>query len=252
MTPRADVPYEAFAYAYDRALGERFSAPCARVIDEVLIRHRPAGHQHLDIACGTALAIPHLEETGFRSTGVDFSLSMLQQARRRSPRLVGGDIRRLPFRGSFDLLTCLYDSLNHLLDPEQLTEAFRSIRGVMNHGSLFLFDMNHPDIYPAIWGTKEPFVSSGSDHLLRMHTRFSRRERIATATVTGWARVPGQKRLAIDEVHRQRAYDEEEIRRCLGAASIEVVEFIPFDPFGEVGTIAARGVKMFFVCRTRR
>jgi SAM-dependent methyltransferase len=250
MTPRsADDPYGAFALVYDKALGERFSVAASRALDSLLVRYRPAGNRHLDLACGTAITVSHLERRGFRSTGVDFSIPMLQQARRRTRHLVAGDLRRLPFRGSFDLLTCLYDSLNHILDRKCLTEAFRSIRGAMGNGSVLLFDMNHPDIYSTIWTMKEPYISSGSDYLLRMHTRFNRRSQIGTAAVSGWVRQAGRKRIEINEVHRQRAYSEGEIRRCLGAASIEVAERIDFDPFRGAGTIAAVGVKMLFVCR---
>jgi SAM-dependent methyltransferase len=245
----ADIPYEAFAVAYDRALGERFFAALAPMLDDAIDRHGLAGGRHLDLACGTALAIPHLEARGFRSTGVDFSMAMLRQARTRSSLLVAGDLRRLPLSGLFDVLTCLYDSLNHLLEPQELTLAFRSIRSVMGERSLLLFDMNHPDIYPAVWGTKEPYVASGPDYLLRMHTRFDKRAGIGTAVVTGWSRKPGGGRIEIEEVHRQRSYDETAIRACLRAGGIEVIEVIGFDPFDELKTLRARGVKMFFVCR---
>ena len=30
----------------------------------------------------------------------------------------------------------------------------------MNARSQFLFDFNHPDIYPEIWGLREPFVAA--------------------------------------------------------------------------------------------
>jgi SAM-dependent methyltransferase len=246
--PANDTVYEAFAYAYDKALGSRFFAAASRLLDELLPQYVIEAQTHLDVACGTALAMTYFENRGFRSTGVDLSLSMLQLARRRSSRLVAGDFRALPFRTAFGCITCLYDSFNHLLEPKDLVAAFRAVRAVMDDGSLFLFDMNHPDVYPEVWGLAEPFVSTGVDYRLDMATSYRKRERIGTAVVRGWAIVPAGLRVEIDETHVQRAYSEREIRDCLREAGLRAVQVVDFDPYEELGTMEADGVKLFFVC----
>jgi len=163
----ATESYGAFAYAYDQALGERYFRSVRRLLAEVLDRyphHGPdAPATHLDIACGTGLAIPFFSERGFVSTGLDLSPVMLNVARKRTQQLVAGDARLMPLRGTFSRITCLYDSLNHLLMPRDLEMSFREIRALMGPDSLFLFDMNHPEIYPEVWGMKEPFVDEGRD-----------------------------------------------------------------------------------------
>lgn len=148
--------YGAFAYAYDQALGERYFRAVRRLLADVLDRYPSASMTHLDVCCGTGLAMPFFAGRGFVSTGVDISPVMLNVARKRARRLVGGDTRALPLRTAFSRITCLYDSLNHLLDPRDLAAAFREIAGVMDGDSLFIFDMNHPEIYPEVWGMKEP------------------------------------------------------------------------------------------------
>ncbi|HWW61421.1 MAG TPA: class I SAM-dependent methyltransferase, partial [Thermoanaerobaculia bacterium] len=123
--------YASFAYAYDKALGARFFRAVRRVLDDALEKHPTPKRTHLDIACGTALAVEHMRAKGWRSTGVDASLPMLHVARPRASRLIAGDIRSLPLRSTFARITCLYDSLNHMLEREELVAAFRSVRGVM-------------------------------------------------------------------------------------------------------------------------
>jgi hypothetical protein len=248
--PAKDPVYDAFAYAYDQALGSRFSGAAARLLDEILPQYEIGAKTHLDVACGTALTMSYFESRGFRSAGVDLSLSMLQLARRRVRSVVAGDFRALPFRTTFGCVTCLYDSLNHMLERQELVDAFRAVRGVMNDESLFLFDMNHPDVYPEVWGLAEPFIATGVDYRLDMATSFRPRSRIATALVRGWAIVPpADVRVVIDEVHHQRAYSEREIRDCLRDAGLSVVQVVDFDPYEELGTMEAEGVKLFFVCR---
>lgn len=241
--------YGAFAYAYDQALGEMFFKAVRRVLEDVLERYPASARTHLDVACGTALAVAYFENKGYQSIGVDASMAMLTVGKRRAATLVAGDFRALPFRGTFARITSLYDSLNHVEVRDDLRAVFRSVRSLMSEESLFLFDMNHPDVYPAIWGMREPYISTGPDHHLEIATKYRARDRIAHGLVTGWAKLPRGGEVKIRETHRQRAWSESEIRLLLGQAGLEAIEVIDFDPFQDITEIDAEGVKMFFVCR---
>lgn len=242
--------YGAFAYAYDRALGQRFFAAVRRLLDDALEQYPTPKRTHLDLACGTGLAVEEFRRRGWTSTGIDASVEMLDIARPRAPRVIAGDLRALPLRAKFARITCLYDSLNHLLDPNDLAAAFKSVSGVMDHDSLFLFDMNHPEIYPAVWGISAPFVAKGRDYHLEIATTYRTREKLGRAHVTGWAKIGG-KQIPIDEQHRQRAYSEREIHKALDAAGLAPVDVIDFDPYGEAEAVDAPTVKLFFVCRKK-
>jgi SAM-dependent methyltransferase len=240
----SEEAYDAFAYAYDQALGVRFFKAARRLLDQTLARYPTPKRTHLDVACGTGMAVEYFRERGWKSVGVDASLPMLQIGGGG----VCGDMRRLPFRGRFARVTCLYDSLNHLLETEDLIAAFRSIRGVMDEDALFLFDVNHPDIYPEVWGLADPFVAAGRDYQLEIATSYRARERLARAVVSGWAKVGGMK-VTIAENHLQRAYSEREITKALAKADLAPVDVIDFDPYGEAENVDAATVKLFFVCR---
>lgn len=247
---RSSEAYGAFAYAYDKALGARFFKAAQRLLDETLERYPTAKRTHLDLACGTGLALDYFRALGWRSLGVDASLPMLDIARRRSRRLVAGDLRALPLRGRFARITCLYDSLNHMLERDDLVASFHSVRRVMDSDSLFLFDMNHPEIYPEVWGMSEPFVAAGNDYRLEIATSYRSREKIGRAKVTGWARIGG-RRIDIQEQHLQRAYSERDITKALAEADLLPVDVIDFDPYGEASAIEAQTVKLFFVVRPK-
>src|SRR5205085_9871609 len=117
-------------------------------------------------------------------------------------------------------VTCLYDSLNHLKSRNELVSTFRGVADVMDEESLLLFDVNHPDIYPAIWGSDHPFIADGSNFHLEMATKYRSRDRIASAMVTGWADLPSGERVRIRERRAQRAYSEREIVDALVAAGL--------------------------------
>ena len=242
--------YGGFGYAYVKGLGERMFRSVQRLLDETLERFPTPKRTHLDLACGTGLVLDAFRTRGWKSTGIDASLAMLQVAHRRLPRVAAGDLRALPLRAKFARITCLYDSLNHMLDAGDLETAFRSVRGVMSEDSLFLFDVNHPEIYPEVWGISEPYIAKGPDYHLEIATTYRSREKIGRANVTGWAQLGG-KRVPIHEQHRQRAYSEREIRKALDAADMVPVDVMDFDPFGEAQDIEAATVKLFFVCKPK-
>lgn len=241
--------YGAFAYAYDKALGERFFKSARRLLENLLIRYPAPVKTHLDLACGTGMTVEFFASQGWSSIGIDASVMMLAMARGRARGLVGGDVRALPLRGTFSRITCLYDSLNHLKNRADLVAAFRAARKVMSPDSLFFFDMNHPDVYPEIWGMREPYVSSGAGYHLEIATSFRRRDGIGRALVTGWAMPLPGRRVEIRETHEQRAYSEREIVESLGDAGLVPVEILDFDPYNEADSLEASAVKLFFVCR---
>lgn len=239
--------YDAFAYAYDQAIGRRFFRAVQRMLVQSLQERPPREKTHLDIACGTGYAMELFARRGFRSVGVDLSVPMLTIARTRVRRLVCADLRALPLRRTFARITCLYDSLNHMKERHELVAAFRAVRGVMSGDSLFLFDVNHPDIYVDVWGSKEPFVASGVDYRLVVDTAYRKRDRFARALVSGWAKVGG-RRVEIREWHEQRAWTKSEIRGMLREAGLRVVDVVDFDPFEEADSVNAPTVKLFFTC----
>src|ERR1043165_4025155 len=220
MADASAESYGAFAWAYDQALGRRFFRAVQRMLVKSLEERPPREMKQLDVA------------------------------HTRVRRLVCADLRALPLRRTFARITCLYDSLNHMKERADLVAAFRAVRGVMSAESLFLFDVNHPDIYPEVWGAPQPFVAGGADYRLEIETAYRKRDHLAHALVTGWAKVRG-RRVEIRERHEQRAGPKNEVRAALREAGLEVVEVVNFDPYEEAGELQAETVKLFFTCRRR-
>jgi SAM-dependent methyltransferase len=243
---RSNEAYGSFAYAYDQALGQRFFRAVRKLLAAILDRYPASERTHLDLACGTGLVSRFFAERGFQTTAVDLSLPMLSIARQRATSTVAADIRALPFRRTFGRITCLYDSLNHLQELDDLRASVNAAAACMSRQSLFIFDVNDPEIYPAVWGMDEPFLAEGEDFHLEIATTFRARTRVGHARVRGWARAGGG-RVEIDERHEQRAWSREEIVRVLAGASLQPIEIVDFDPFHE-----GRRVKLLFVCRAEQ
>jgi len=130
--------YDAFTsdYPYDEWLGDL----------ETWAREAGLkGRRLLDVACGTGNSFLPMLARGYEVVGCDLSPSMVVRARAKAAgraRVVVSDMRSLPWRGRFDLVTCVDDSLNYLLSPDDLVAALRCMARALAPGGLAVFDAN--------------------------------------------------------------------------------------------------------------
>lgn len=246
MTLPADS-YDAFARVYDRALGDLFMRGAAAVLRALEAEYPTETRTHLDVACGTGLAMRHFASRGFTTRGIDASYAMVSRARRRGLDVVVGDVRTVVVRAIFERVTCLYDSLNHLLQRDDLRRAFSSVASVMGESSLFWFDLNHPESYREVWAMAEPFESGDAVYNLEIDTRYDEAANLATARVRGW-HTDGGVRYEIDETHYQRAWERDEVVDLLGEAGLQTVDVFCFDPFA-ARVFGGKEVKEMYVAR---
>lgn len=152
--------YEPLAPVYDALTADYDHAGWLGALDHLARDQLLPGRRALDVACGTGKSTLPLVERGYDVTACDLSPSMLAQARAKAGlergRVFEADMRHLPEGGPFDLVTCLDDALNHLLDPKELTAAMRSAATLLAPGGLYVFDTNTLRTF------RTAFASSGS------------------------------------------------------------------------------------------
>jgi len=155
-TDDARAAYDALAPAYDTLTAAYAYEPWLAALEELAQRHGLAGRRVLDVACGTGKSFLPLLRRGYEVTGCDLSPEMLARARAKVGERVAlhvADVRALPVFGAFDLVTCLDDVLNHLLEPVEVVSALRGMAANLAPGGLLIFDVNCLSTYRAIAGT---------------------------------------------------------------------------------------------------
>jgi SAM-dependent methyltransferase len=94
----------------------------------------------LDLACGAGRHTAVLRRRGYRTLGVDLSLTMLAHAR-QLPR-VAGDMRCLPFgAGSFDWVLNFFTSFGYFEKERENFQVLEEIVRVLMPGGRFLIDI---------------------------------------------------------------------------------------------------------------
>ncbi len=113
----------------------------------------------LEVGCGTGYWLKLLNRRGLKLFGLDFSLPMLNKAKKDSLILINGNASRLPFqKKSFDFIFCI-NSFHHFPDKKKfLRDTFDLLRenGIL---SIVIADIFNPSyrwyVYDYFPGTFE-------------------------------------------------------------------------------------------------
>ncbi len=131
--------YKSFSRFYDDVMGDR--SDVIKVVSNCINEAFPAARSLLELGCGTGSILAGLSDR-FTVTGIDISPEMLRQAQQKLPNthLHLGDITRFDLGEHYDVVICVFDTINHLLDLGLWRSTFANAARHLNDGGLFLFD----------------------------------------------------------------------------------------------------------------
>ncbi|MDO4263153.1 MAG: class I SAM-dependent methyltransferase [Deinococcus sp.] len=218
-------PFTALAAVYDTMMEDVEYDHWADFILTYARDQGLSGGRALDLACGTGGLTRELLNAGWEVTGLDGSAEMLEMARARLPQgtpLVQGDLRTFALEERFDLITCVFDSLNNLLSAEELGQAFARAAAHLRPGGLLACDLNTRLGVRELWdGDVMEGVAPARDgsevHYHWSHTFDSEAELGVVQALCRVVRDGGEVEEFI-EIHRERGYDAAEVEPLLRAA----------------------------------
>ena len=126
---------------YDAAMGDR--TEMASYIRRLICQHKPKARTLLELACGTGAILKVLAKS-YDVAGLDVSPQMLSLARKKLPhvRFHRKDMVRFELGKQFDVIICVFDSINHVLKFAGWQKVFRNAARHLEKDGLFLFDIN--------------------------------------------------------------------------------------------------------------
>lgn len=225
--------YSAFAEIYDawqRLYGLEYAILVAPRVNQRLRAHvgRPA--RLIDLACGTGTHTVLQAHGGTQVIGIDLSAAMLHQARIRAAgrpiTFIEADMRTFDTHKPVDAVTCLYASLNHLLDPQDLTETFKRVAAHLRPGGVFVFDLNSAHAFQTLW--RHPVTEHGPDFTL--HRRFE----TDGPKTTMHLQIERPGRPTVHDTLTARSFPEAHIRTALASANLTLTDLTHFNPFPTV------------------
>lgn len=255
------MAYQEFAYAYDRLMEDMPYPQWFRFARECWERYG-APKTVVELGCGTGNITIPLAQTGIQMSGIDLSSDMLsiaqyklQEMNRNKPASqctnvawIQQDIREWEMPQPVDSVISFCDSMNYLLEEEDILQAFRQTYQGLKAGGVFMFDVHTPNQL-AKYAEQQPFFLNDDDiayiwtcdwdparyeieHDLTIfvqeresdhHQSFGENQQRKSDLSNPQNRQYPMFR-KIEEMHRQRAYSLEWLKKTLLQSGFQTVE----------------------------
>ncbi len=221
--------YEDFARVYDIFQDNVDYEAWARYIREKLKKYGIEDGLVLDLGCGTGTMTELLAEHGFDMIGVDMSEEMLLAASEKRVRsghnilYLMQDMTEFELYGTVRAVVSVCDSLNYLLEEEELLETFRLVNNYLDPGGIFIFDMNTVHKYRDVLGSAT-IAENREEGSFIWENDYDGESMVNEYDLTLF--LPREDGLfeKSEEVHLQRAYTRETVCRLLRESGLRLLE----------------------------
>lgn len=236
--------YDRFAWFYNKYWGDEFSRPALALYNSLLYPHLPDRCAILDLCCGTGQIAHGLTKRGYRVTGLDGSAAMLEFARRNAPaaEFVHADARSFSLPTKYNAAISAFDSLNHVMELEELKQVFRNVHAALEDDGIFLFDLNLEDENEVLGNS---LSLSEDDHACIVMTDYDASAMLKRYRVTMF-QLEGDHWRRSDLTLTQRYYRNEDVLAALAESGFARVR--TYDARHEFGMTLSDG-RMFYFAR---
>ncbi len=179
-------------------------------VEQHLAPRLPEPRSVLDLACGGGRHTAALRGRGYRTLGIDLSLTLLAVP----PRVpcVAGDMRRLPFReGTFDWVLNFFTSFGYFERERENFEVLEEFVRVLTPGGRFLIDFLNREVVLANLKAREVQEIAGRRvHIERWYDEDTRRinKRMRIEAPGGSGQTTPSSQTYLESV---RAYSRDEV-----------------------------------------
>ena len=243
--------YEDFALVYDRFMDETpYEEWCQFVVGR-LKQDQITDGILLDLGCGTGSMTELLAKQGYDMIGVDLSDSMLDIAMEKRAQsghnilYLQQDMREFELYGTVRAVICLCDSLNYLLEEDDLLTTFKLVNNYLDPNGLFIFDFNTVYKYETVIGDST-IAENREDCSFIWENYYDEETRINEYDLTLFIPEAGELYRRYAETHYQRNYKVEQIVDFLQQAGL-VCEGM-YDDYTDAG-VKADSERITFVTR---
>lgn len=220
--------YTSFARVYDTFMDNIPYKEWSEYLMELLKENGVSDGLVLDLGCGTGSMTELLAEAGYDMIGVDNAEEMLEIAMEK--RAESGhdilyllqDMREFELYGTVRAVVSICDSVNYILEEEELEEVFRLVNNYLDPKGVFIFDFNTLYKYQEILGN-QTIAENREECSFIWDNFYYEEERINEYELSLFIQEEDDLYRKYEEVHHQRAYTLEEMIEIINASGLEFV-----------------------------
>lgn len=207
----------------------------------------------IDLGCGTGTLTELLAQKGYDMIGIDNSGEMLRLAMEKKEKSGSGilylcqDMRDLDLYSTVGTVVSVCDSVNYLLEDEEVEETFSLVNNYLYPGGIFIFDFNTVYKYETVIG--DATIAENRDDCSFIWENYYHEDgHINEYDLTVFVKEKGKKELfrRFCETHYQRGYTIEEMEQFVKNAGMEAVLALDADTHKAPG---AESERIYIVCR---
>ncbi len=217
-------------------------------LSQSVIKYNPTAKTWLDLCCGTGSLLTFVCQAGFDAVGVDCSPYQLKYAKKNIPQaqFLLADIRQLSLPKSFDVITCMFDSLNYLTKSKDLKKVFRLVYKHLNKNShgLFIFDMNTFEGLQDTWNRTSTIREP--NRLTIIESSFDVKKALGKCLITGFMK-QGRMYHRFEEEHIERGYHATEIETLLTQSRFIFKKVDGYD----FSRPKSRSLRLLYICQKK-
>lgn len=222
--------YTGFAEVYDTFMDNIPYQEWSNYLISLLKEYGVANGLILDMGCGTGNMTQLLAKAEYDMIGIDNSEEMLSIAREKSKEEGIGkkilyllqDMREFELYGTVKAVISICDSLNYILEEQELKKVFQLVNNYLDPKGLFIFDINTEYKYKEMLGDTT-IAENREDTSFIWENYYYEEERINEYDLTIYIKENKDLFRRYEETHYQRAYSLDTIRRLLEEAGLEYV-----------------------------
>jgi SAM-dependent methyltransferase len=217
--------YTGFAEVYDTFMDNVPYAKWSAWIQTILRQHGIADGLVLDLGCGTGSMTELLAGAGYDMIGIDNSEEMLDLAMKKREQ-TGADIlyllqdmREFELYGTVHAIVSACDSVNYILEEEELAEVFRLANNYLDPQGIFVFDFNTRYKYEQLLGDTTIAENREACSFI-WDNYYDPEDEINEYDLTLFVQEEEGLFRKFEETHFQRAYELDTIREILTEAGM--------------------------------
>ena len=220
--------YTGFAAVYDMFMDNIPYEEWSRYLISLLKEYGAEDGLVLDLGCGTGSITELLAAAGYDMIGVDLSEEMLQIAMEKKYESGHGilylrqDMREFELYGTVRAVVSICDSMNYILEQDDLVKVFSLVNNYLDPGGIFIFDLNTEYKYGTLLGNSTIAEDREESSFIWENT-YDEEERINEYDLSIFIREEGDLYRKYEETHYQKAYRLDEVKEALAKAGMEFV-----------------------------
>ncbi len=219
--------YSGFAQVYDDFMDNVPYGEWCDYICGILAEHDIRDGLVLDLGCGTGKMTRLMRERGFDMIGVDLSGEMLEIAREKeeddSILYLQQDMREFELYGTVRAIICVCDSINYLLEEEDLIRVFSLVNNYLDPGGIFICDMNTEYKYRHVLGDSV-ICENRETECFTWENDYDEESGINEYALNIFVRQQDSGLYQrFEEYHYQKAYETDRVRKFMQMAGLEVI-----------------------------